>query len=198
MLTNNFKKLLYFGNNGNFINVLGNSVAMSSVITSTTSGSVTNNHEYLGCGRTFNYSTTTGSNNYTNEQTTYTWVGVVSTANNATISGFTLFVGSGTTAPTVSDYKLETPVELAVTAASCYQNEDGKVIVSRTFYNSTSSSVTLNELGLYSFYNNANPTQSIILLGRKVFSAPVTIASGDSYTFTYTVDMSDITLNPET
>lgn len=204
MLNNNFKKLLFFGNKGSFTNVLNNSVTLADMVTATASYT-TNNHTNLGTGRSFNYTTTLSSNTLTQELTTYPWHGITTTSSNDNMyekhNGFTLFVGSGTTAPTVNDYKLDTPVELDVLAASCYQNEDGKVITTRTFYNNTGSSVTLNEIGLYLFKPAKNAagssgTQPIVMLGRKVFNNPVTIAAGDSYTFTYTVDMSDITLNP--
>lgn len=211
MLVNNFKHLVYFSSNGQFKNVLGNDVDVKKVLRLNTQYyQATNGHVGAGTDRCFNYIWTTGSNSYTNEQTTYNWTGIVSTASDATHAyekgnGFVIFVGTGDTAVTSNDYKLDTPVALDVLNAACIDNGDGTVATARTFQNNTGNDVTIKEIGLYVFMMNdksgADPAYvyggaaPLVMLGRKIFSNPVILENGEMYTFTYTIDLRDMTFS---
>ncbi len=223
MLTNNYRTLLSFNKNKTFKNVLGDTVDIKTVLSGqglngqmtgyTTTGGVSisytastprtwvlNNHEYRASVSSFNYDTTTGTNSYTKETTSYNWDGVVSTAvsgatepiPNLLYNGFVLFVGDGTTEPAETDYKLANAVELDVTGASCTHNANGKTYVARTFTNNTGADVTIKELGCYLFASNVRGQGStpipIVMIGRTVLDTPVTIANGDSQTFTYVIE----------
>lgn len=201
MILNNFKPLLSFKNDLDFKNVLGETINKTVFLGGQYVDRAANGHSARGSYSDYSYTTTTGSNAYTNEQENYNWAGVVSTmAQNYSVNspytiwnGFTLFVGTGDTAETAEDYKLANAVELAVTGASCLHADNGKTFVTRTFQNNTESAVTIKEVGLYVFRcigNQAN--NQIVMIGRKVLETPVTINVGDVYTFTYSVNLSVI------
>ncbi len=163
---------------------------------------VENNHEYRASVSSFNYDATTATNSYTKETTSYNWANVVCYVNsqgsnshaNLIYNGFVLFVGDGTTEPTETDYQLANAVELDVASASCVHNANGKTYVARTFTNNTGSDVTIKELGCYLFAASVPPTTEplsqfpIVMIGRTVLDTPVTIANGDSQTFTYVIE----------
>ena len=148
--------------------------------------------------RSFNYITTTASNGFVDEQAKYGWKDIVcnssSWAATDRYNGFTLFLGSGDTPVTPEDYKLENAVILDVTAASCYQEPNGKIIVSRTFKNNTEEAVTIKEAGCYLFAQipNAQYYAPVVMIARKVLKTPVIIPVGEIYTFNYSIDMSRI------
>ena len=193
MLLDNFKTLLSFYPNDNFIDVAGNSVTKANNLISTNQ-SPSNGHTFQGVRGYFNYTMTTASNGCTNEQGIYNWLNVVSTTsyNNDyhRHNGFTLFVGSGNRAVTPSDYCLENAVTLLVIGASCIHYADGRTITTRIFYNNTDEDVTINEIGLYIF--TTAYTTPIIMIGRKVLQTPVIIPKGEQYTFSYTIDTSRV------
>lgn len=208
MLTNNFKVLMNLYPDGNFKDVYGYTQAKGDIIKGVQSDafSATNARDYTSDTSRFDYVVTTATNSFTNEQTKYNWKDVI-TANSNTISsttnrqwrfnGFVLFVGTGETVEAETDYQLNTPVELSVTNASCTHTAYNKTLVARTFQNNTASAVTVKEVGLYLFAHQGSSTAStfypVILLGRKVLDVPVTLAVGDTYTFTYNLDFSGIT-----
>ena len=159
---------------------------------------VQNNHEYRASVSSFNYDATNATNSYTKETTSYMWDNIVcnrasggSNYANVLYNGFVLFVGDGTTEPADTDYKLANAVELDVVSASCIHNANGKTYVSRTFTNNTGANVTIKELGCYLFSSqvvDATNSTPIVMIGRTVLETPVTIANGDSQTFTYVIN----------
>ena len=201
MLVNNFKPLLWFGWQGTFKNVLGNTVNLSGYMPGITSNNVRNAYQYRGL-RSFNYNYTSTTNSFTAEQTTYAWADITQYSTGSSepqlcSTGFVLFVGTGDTAVTADDYKLDTPITLAVTGAGCYHKADGTTVITRTFQNNTESEVTIKELGLYMFRCSGTSTP-IVMLGRKVLTTPVVIPVGASYTFTWTIDLlKNVNLNDE-
>lgn len=212
MLLDNYKTLLSFDKSGvfkdvtntavNILGFLGGQGGQNTTPTSNNGANVLNNHEWRASTSRFHYDTTTGTNTYTDEQTAYKWLGVTNKSNTSgneqgtalIYNGFVLFVGTGTTEPTAADYKLATPVTLDVTGASCTHNANGKTYVTRTFTNNTGADVTVNELGCYVFKSVASctasscPTTPVVMIGRTVLDTPVTIANGDSQTFTYVIN----------
>ena len=112
------------------------------------------------------------------------------TSNNSHDIGM-LILGSGTTAPTKDDYKLESFIgtdKLQCTNASNSINEtigsDTTNIVTRTwtFKNITEAPITVNEMGLICNSVRSNDIK-IFLLAREVLASPVTIQPNDKYTF---------------
>lgn len=207
MLTNNFKVLMNLYPDGNFKDVFGDTQAKGDILKGNSSSafSGTDARDYKSDTSRFDYVVTTATNNFTNEQTKYNWLGVISnsttkitsTSNlNLRYNGFVLFVGTGETAEADTDYKLNTPVELSVTSASCTHTAYNKTLVTRTFQNNTENAVTVKEVGLYLFAHQGSSTSTdfypTVMLGRKVLDAPVTLAVGDTYTFTYNLDFSGI------
>ncbi len=208
MLVNNFKNLMFFGKMGvPFIGVDGSEVPPAYFLQAASNSYLYNSHQYEGTVRSFNYNTTTGSNNYINEQEKYQWNTVVNQGTNSTpttadsmgANGFTLFVGTGDNAVSSSDYCLNSPIALEVQAAACtVQGEyNEKIVTSRTFRNNTEAEVTIKEVGLYIFQSKGNPSykQPHVMIGRKVLETPVVIPVNDSYTFNYTIDMSQISFS---
>ena len=195
MLLNNFKLLFQFYPDSKFINVLGEEVNKGNILTGQVDTDRCNGHCNYASNLLYNYNSTMGTNNYINEQISYSWGGVtgnrIDSSTYGRYNGFVLFVGSGDTAPTPDDYKLENAVELKVLTASCIHYENGRTIVSREFFNNTDEDVTIKELGCYIFAN-MHPNQPLVMIGRKVLPQPVVIPQGQQYTFTYTIDTSSI------
>ena len=208
MLVNNFKNLMFFGEMSvPFIGVDGSEVPPAYFLQGASNGNIYNSHQYEGVVRSFNYNTTTGSNDYINEQEKYQWNTVVNAGDNSSpttlalggANGFTLFAGTGDNAVSSSDYCLNSPIALEVQAAACtVQGEyNEKIVTSRTFRNNTEAEVTIKEVGLYIFQSKGNPAykQPHVMIGRKVLETPVVIPVNDSYTFNYTIDMSQISFS---
>ena len=118
MLVNNFKRLLSFCKTGTVKNVLGNEVEGYDVLQWAEESYTTNNHNYRGTVRSFNYNWTTSSNSFIAEQTTYAWKFLYKFDGTPrpydAANGFTLFVGTGETPVTPDDYKLDNPLTLNV------------------------------------------------------------------------------------
>lgn len=203
MLVNNFKRLLSFCKTGTVKNVLGNEVEGYDVLQWAEESYTTNNHNYRDTVRSFNYNWTTNGNSFISEQTTYDWIGLSRNTNSNNVffaaNGFTLFVGTGETPVTPDDYKLDNPLTLNVLNACCIENEDKTITTTRIFQNITGNEVTIKEIGLYLFrsWASGNSLYSggstpIVMIGRKVLETPITLADGECYTFSYTIDMNKI------
>lgn len=101
------------------------------------------------------------------------------------LGGLFLRVGSGLTAPTLDDYKLEN--ELALTQISntvLHGCDDYIKYITTTFKNDTDNIITVNEIGLYT---QNTTTRRSALLGR-ILCSPVTIGIGETYTFSYIIE----------
>ena len=207
MLTNNFKVLMDLYPEGNFKDVFNNTIAKDEIIKGVQADafSTTNARDYISDTSRFDYVVTTATNSFTDEQSKYNWRGVFSTSQTRITStsnrqlrfnGFVLFVGTGETAESATDYQLDTPVELSVTNASCTHTAYNQTLVTRTFQNNTANAVTVKEVGLYLFAHQGSSTETdfypTVMLGRKVLDVPVTLEVGDTYTFTYNLDFSGI------
>lgn len=200
MLVNNFKSLIQFGNSFTFKNVAGEDVEKSTILSHYTYVTTTNGHSNTGHA-CYNYGMTTATNNYTNEQSKSVWKNIVQQEiTKADVNGecgFVLFVGSGLTTPTAEDYKLENALTLNVLGASC-RHDDNITTTMRTFQNTTSENVTINELGLYLFKTtSSSDSKNLIMIARKLLEAPVTLAPNETYTFTYQIKFEDFKFTEE-
>ena len=204
MLLDNFRPLISFYGSSNFINTAGETVSKVDFMAGQSSR-ISNNHNYRSGSLAYNYNITTSSNSYIDEQTAYHWLNIIATALGSSDgqnqphnrhNGFILFVGTGDTPETKSDYKLDNAIPLRVLSASCSHNSDEKTIITRTFYNDTEEDVIIKEVGLYVFrcqpIYGSGATSYAVLIGRKVLETPVLIPVDTSYSFTYTIDMSQI------
>lgn len=99
-----------------------------------------------------------------------------------------LSYGSGTTEPTADDYTLESPIStLTGSSATCGKTASGKQYT-QVVTNETNEDVTITELGLFVLvhiaYNEASAMKSSIMLYHEVLDTPVTLAPGQTATFT--------------
>ena len=216
MLVNNFRPLVSFYTDSTFKDVFGNTISKEDFLagssaqsTSSSDVSKVNGHKTTASNLSYNYTATPNTNNYTKEQYYYRWNNICGTevstttiknnnSANSRRNGMVLFVGTGDTPVTADDYCLDSAIELSVTAASCTHNAEEKTIITRTFVNETGEDVTIREVGVYIFFAGASAdgvttyNYPVIMIGRIVLDTPVTMAVGEGYTFTYIIDMSNI------
>ena len=199
MLLNNFKYLLYFGNpNVQFKNVKGELVDFSGYCYTSSGSGTQNGYSIRNSVRSFFYDPNRSGVNLVDEQTSYVGGIVNNGVNTYNYPYFILFVGTGDTPVTIDDYKLAAPISLQVNSHSCLQPTAGRIVVTRQFINNTEEAVTIKEIGLYLGSTKRQYTDEavpFIMLGRKVLDSPVTLQVGDSYSFDYNIDMSQISFS---
>ncbi len=103
---------------------------------------------------------------------------------------FGLLVGIGDTEPTEEDYCLANQVVLDTVSFQC-TNSGGTLFptVTHTMTNNSGGTLVITEIGLYiGIYSNTKPC----LLGRKLLETPVTMENGQSYTFQYNIDLTNL------
>lgn len=115
-------------------------------------------------------------------------------------SAFGIVLGTGTTAPTINDYKMESyipsstlsyvgsTITLPITATE-WANA-GALSLTQTVANNTENPVTVTELGVYNG-RTSSATGYCALLTRDVIS-PVTIQPNETKTFIISWDLADI------
>lgn len=124
--------------------------------------------------------------------------GIVSQTTNAGSDDYgtsNLVVGSGTTPVTASDYKIESEIT-SLSFVACtyeYDTESGTVTRRKTMTNTSSETITISEIGLVGFVgvaSNATTTsasESPYLGYREVLESPITVAPGETFTVTVTL-----------
>lgn len=91
----------------------------------------------------------------------------------------TLSIGSGTTPPSIDDYKLENMIDIRPKMISKVSDATGYTIIAATFTNETEESLTVSEVGLsQGIYGGKN-----FLLAREVFDT-INLAPGETITVT--------------
>lgn len=110
-------------------------------------------------------------------------------ANKSTLA---ILVGTGTTPPASSDYKLENQVVLESVNDSCTMDPTGMISLTREFKNNTEAQVTINEIGMYvvSGRGRSTYTPHVFLIGRKLLDSPVTLNVNEIASFQYRIDLS--------
>ena len=107
-------------------------------------------------------------------------------------SGCEIYLGTGNVTPTIDDYKLSG--ELVTGLKSQEQSttaNNNSIKFSAIATNNTESPVTIKEIGLGGYYNGNTPF--VVLLTRDVLATPVTLNTGDSKTFSITIDFRSLT-----
>lgn len=137
-----------------------------------------------------NQLTTNGTLTYNEKATTGSYV----------FSSWGIVLGTGTTPPTIDDYKMESYIPegtLSYTGSSFtlpLENgewaNNGTFSLTQTVANNTETPITVTELGVY---NSGNTGTSIkcILLTRDIID-PITIRPNETKTFIVSWDLSDI------
>ena len=98
-----------------------------------------------------------------------------------------IVLGTGTTPPAYSDFRIETPVESSGYSNNSYSiSADCQQVLSQRYTNTPSEDIIVTELGLFVCDQESN-TYSRVLLTRNVIS-PVTIKPNETKTFTIKID----------
>lgn len=186
MLLNNFRRIL--------VNTISDNLGLSQYLgmtgeVKTTGGAVykPSSQTYMdspkigGLSSTCNICTSDSSYDSTSGQ-----------AGNAFFQGCEIYLGTGNVTPTIDDYKLSG--ELVTGLKSQTQSttaNNNSITFSAIATNNTESPVTIKEIGLGGYYNGSNPF--VVLLTRDVLATPVTLNTGDSKTFSITIDFRSLT-----
>lgn len=106
-------------------------------------------------------------------------------------SGCEIYLGTGNVTPTIDDYKLSGELITGLTS----QGRDtaannNSITFSAIATNNTESPVTIKEIGLGGYVKSP---ASVFLLTRDVLATPVTLNTGDSKTFSITIDFRSLT-----
>jgi hypothetical protein len=113
----------------------------------------------------------------------YNSLSVIAAAN---VTAYGIQIGTGTTAPAFSDYKLATQTITNVYhfATTAFLNNPSasvfEIIINRSFSNNTGAAITINEVGLVGYYAGSGDS---ILLDRTLYT--VTVGIGMAITLTY-------------
>lgn len=181
MFTNNFKKLMFSFLFGNKVTNPGDSGPPSNFTSLPTLQNLSNYSRQIYSSSGFNY-------------LQGMWCcarNALSTINRTkTLGNGYLMLGTGTTAPTADDYRLESPITTNLSCDSVSVSRTSLIkTYTATFTNSGSSDITVTEVGfmIYIFYNYSNTTENSdhFLMDRTVLDTPITIPAGESRTVTY-------------
>ena len=100
-------------------------------------------------------------------------------------------VGSGTTPPTVDDYKLENALLDLTYQGRVLKYQNNTLIFSGIVTNNTEAPVIINEVGVLLSSSSGASTGSALIL-RTVLQEPVILAVGDSRTFSVAVNLDEM------
>lgn len=103
-------------------------------------------------------------------------------------SGCEIYLGTGNVTPTIGDYKLSGELITGLTSQEQKTTATNNSIkFSAIATNNTESPVTIKEIGLGGHTTSKAPC--VVLLTRDVLATPVTLNTGDSKTFSITIDL---------
>lgn len=107
------------------------------------------------------------------------------------LQGCEIYLGTGNVTPTIDDYKLSGELVTGLTSqGKSTTANNNSITFSAIATNNTESPVTIKEIGLGGYYNNPD---YVVLLTRDVLTTPVTLNTGDSKTFSITIDFRSLT-----
>lgn len=182
MLLNNFRKLL--------VNTLSNDFRLSQIEGMTGEIKVTGGAVYRPENSIYPVINNLGSYCYIcTSGTNYNSTSVP--LSNVNFAGYEIYLGTGNVTPTIDDYKLSGELITGLTS----QKQDttannNSITFSAIATNNTDAPVTIKEIGLGGYFNNP---PCVSLLTRDVLATPVTLNTGDSKTFSITIDFRSLT-----
>lgn len=107
-------------------------------------------------------------------------------------TGCQIYLGTGNVTPTIDDYKLSGELVTGLTSQEQSTTANNNSITfSAIATNNTESPVTIKEIGLGGYLTGS--TECVVLLTRDVLATPVTLNTGDSKTFSITIDFRSLT-----
>ena len=113
------------------------------------------------------------------------------TAGSLGFSGCEIYLGTSNVTPTIDDYKLSGELITGLTSQGQSTTvNNNSITFSAIATNNTESPVTIKEIGLGGY---ATSTPCVVLLTRDVLATPVTLNTGDSKTFSITIDFRSLT-----
>ena len=102
-----------------------------------------------------------------------------------------VIIGSGTTAPTINDYALEsritTPLSSSGTITTTYNDNSVTHTSVFTITNNHTEEITISEIGIFNSSTAKSGEKYAYLLERTVLETPITISSGGVGQVTYTI-----------
>ena len=166
---------------------------------------ITNNYYQILLGQTFGMSTSFIDTNGTSQTASYN--GVTETLQNfTTMNGLNstgnILLGSGTAAPSASDYNIKNPIDTSNLSISVnYTSRENGSVLTRiakiTIINNGTSSVTINEIGYApNKYITLTGTASV-LLDRSLLSEPLVIPPDSVGRIYYQIDIDVASLYAE-
>lgn len=107
--------------------------------------------------------------------------------------GCEIYLGTGNVTPTIDDYKLSGELVTGLTSQEEKTSvNNNSITFSAIATNNTESPVTIKEIGLGGYYSGSSKS-CVCLLTRDVLATPVTLNTGDSKTFSITIDFRSLT-----
>ena len=99
-----------------------------------------------------------------------------------------IVLGTGTTPPAYSDFRIEAPVESSGYSNNSYSiSQYRQQVLTQSYTNKSSEDIIVTELGFFVADDNTNENFAKVLLTRNVIS-PVTIKPNETKTFTIKID----------
>ena len=99
-------------------------------------------------------------------------------------------IGTGTTPPKVTDYKIENEIDASKYQASIsnikvtnFDNEGSTQCINVTVTNISGEPLTVSEIGLENWGSSVNNDNFHLLIAREVFDTPITIPTGGVQAF---------------
>lgn len=185
MLLNNFRRVL--------VNTISRSLGLTKIDGMTKEIKTTRGEVYSPSTPYMSYLTTNGLINVCSICTSGTSYDSTSISTGSfNFTGCEIYLGTGNVTPTIDDYKLSG--ELVTGLTSQEQNttaNNNSITFSAIATNNTESPVTIKEIGLGGCTTGS--ISCVVLLTRDVLATPVTLNTGDSKTFSITIDFRSLT-----
>jgi hypothetical protein len=186
MLLNNFRRVL--------VNTISASLSLSQIRGMTGEIKTTGGTVYKPSSQTYmDFPHISGLSNICNICTSGTIYDSTSIPiGNFKFLGCEIYLGTGNVTPTIDDYKLSG--ELITSLISQGQSttaNNNSITFSAIATNNTESPVTIKEIGLGGY--TTGTTACVFLLTRDVLATPVTLNTGDSKTFSITINFRSLT-----
>lgn len=186
MLLNNFRRVL--------VNTISNGLALSQTMGMTGEVKTTGGRVYKPSSQGYIDSPQIGGLSPTCNICTSgkNYDGTSITTANFAFRGCEIYLGTGNVTPTIDDYKLSGELVTGLTSqGKSTTANNNSVTFSAIATNNTESPVTIKEIGLGGYYDSS--TLFVVLLTRDVLATPVTLNTGDSKTFSITIDFRSLT-----